>query len=396
MAAPAVPPERGTALEVWVDSAHEFYYPNSNATVPDVKDLPATNLVGRDWDQSKAERHLKKFKSDVGKIKQPGKFPHKTKFAKFEVATQTVLTNHFELEVQQKTPLYEYEILDLQAESQTRKKTQALFRKAIAQWNFLMNDQSSFATDGQKTIVSWKKLHESMNSNKLMQGNGQDANSAWNEDISTGKVTPVTARFLYVGKVKVDDLKAQTQCDKGRMNSDLSAVERCINILISKSFDNSAVIKSPGEKFDVREARDDLIGSLSLEIIRGYYYAVQSGIGSLLLNFNVATSAFFKPILVSEFLSDNKTFDNHLHRTSLLKRLRVYVENQHTEDRLNKMSARIKMIHALGEPGIQNIEDLFFHKKMLDATGKPYKDASGEWVRETTRTTVAKHHEDGE
>jgi eukaryotic translation initiation factor 2C len=398
MATPAVPAELGTALTVWNDKDHEFYYPvAAGATVPGYQAITYNNLIGRAWDHTTANNHLDTMGPAIKKTyknKEPGKFPLQKKLAGLTVP-QTILSNHFELKVHD-TTLYEYEILDLEHEGQTWKKTQALFRKAIAQWAFLMNDQASFATDGQKTIVSWKPLHASMNSSKLVPSTAgpYGVGSIWEEDISTGRATSFTARFKYAGPVNIPDLMAQTRCDLSKVNADLSAVERCINILISKSFNNS-VIKASGKKFYVRSARNDLMTSQSLEIIRGYYYAVQPSIGSLLLNFNVATSAFFKPILVSEFLSDGQTFGNPTQRLSLLKRLRVYVEYQHSEERLNKMGSRLKMIHALGDAETEKIETLYFHKKLMGADGKPYKLPNGDWARETARTMVVKHQKDG-
>jgi eukaryotic translation initiation factor 2C len=110
----------------------------------------------------------------------------------------------------------------------------------------------------------------------------------------------------------------------------------------------------------------------------------------LLLNFNVVTSAFFQPILVSEFLEDERTFGPR--RYDLLKRLRVYVEHEHKEKRLNNKGARIKGVTAIGS---EKIENLSFFKKQLGADGKPYKLDDGEWAREKVPTTVIQHHLDG-
>jgi eukaryotic translation initiation factor 2C len=401
MAAESAPPEQGTALTVWAEQDHDFYYPRADATIPQADALSAVKLIGRDWDKTSAKTHMDVMKTVIKKQfrnkKEPGKFPLRTKFADIPVngLEQTILTNHLEFTIHD-TLLYEYEILDLEAGGQSRKKIQALFRKAIAQWPFLKDDQDSFATDGQKTIVSWKKLHGSMDESKLVyQGAGKDhEGSIWQEDIPGAKSTSLPVRFNYVGPVNVADLLKQTQCDLSKITADLSSVERCINILISKSFNNS-VVKLSGKKFFVRSARDDLGGSQSLEIIRGYYYAVRPSVGNLLLNFNVATSAFFRPILVSEFLNDGSTFGKQGERLSLLMRLRVYVEHEHADKRLNRLGARIKTIQAVGDDEGRNIEDLFFHKKQIGAEGKPFKLPNDEWAREAKPTYVTQHHLDG-
>jgi eukaryotic translation initiation factor 2C len=75
----------------------------------------------------------------------------------------------------------------------------------------------------------------------------------------------------------------------------------------------------------------------------------------IFLNVNPATSAFFCPITVDEFLADN-TFSPD-ERVRLLKTLRVYVEHdrlsgsssQDQVDRLNKPQNRVKTIFGFGE-----------------------------------------------
>jgi eukaryotic translation initiation factor 2C len=386
MAGPSVPPEKGPAREVWQNKEHEFYYPDPNLTVP-----RAQNLVGRDWADAKAGQLLEAMKESLSKskVKNSYNYPIRTELAKLTSNPQTIMTNHFELRIHN-TTFHEYEILDLEAVGQSRRKIQALFRKAIAQWPFLKDNQNHFATDGQKTIVSWKNLSQDIeNSEKTVRIINQiNGASIWEVKITAGG-TDITARISHVGAVNIDDLLRQTRCDLSQSGKDLSSVERCINILISKSFNND-VVKSSGKKFYVRSARSRLGGSNSLEIIRGYYYAVQPAIGSLLLNFNVATSAFFQPILVSEFLEDERTFGPR--RYDLLKRLRVYVEHEHKEKRLNNKGARIKGVTAIGS---EKIENLSFFKKQLGADGKPYKLDDGEWAREKIPTTVIQHHLDG-
>lgn len=141
-----------------------------------------------------------------------------------------------------------------------------MFRKAIAQWTFPRDDQSTFATDGQKTIISWKKLHSSMDAAKLVdQPTGQDnVGASWSEDIVNGTNLTTTARFSCVGPVNTTDLLSQTNCNIAKAKLDLTSVERCISILISKSFDNP-VVKLLGKKFYVRNSRSALGNSKSLE-----------------------------------------------------------------------------------------------------------------------------------
>lgn len=374
----------------WRDPGHELYYPTCNAAAPQATSLP----LGRSWNSKVFTESLanftkrlpdpsksvpvkkgKKSTTDQPAAKQmvPKYTPRKALSNPSPDGTspQTVLANHFELHVDAKD-LYEYEILDLEGEGRTRKKVQALFRRTLDAWTHLSTNKDSFATDNHKIIVSWKNLHENLTTQPEQAGQGDDQEEAvWPaENITTGN-HPTQARFKFVRKVKVARLLQQTLASIDEMVSDLSAVERCLNILISKSFDQN-VLRLSANKFFVKGARKALqfnedgvkVDCQTLEIMRGYYYAIKPGMGSLLMNFNVATSAFFRPILVSEFLQDRRTFVDYGARVSILCRLRVYVDPTHTDERFRKLGARIKTINSIGD---DNIENLFFFKKLRDA-----------------------------
>jgi eukaryotic translation initiation factor 2C len=228
----------------------------------------------------------------------------------------------------------------------------------------------------------------------------EDAGAIWpSENVTTGN-NPIAARFKFVGKVPVAKLLQQTTASLDMAGTDLAAVERCLNTVISKSFDPE-VYRHATDKFFVKKARKTLYReqnkvqypSQSLEIMRGYYYTIKPGMGCLLMNFNVATSAFFRPILVSEFLADNETFPSMEDRKALLSKLRVYVDPKHSQERLRKFGARIKSIHSIGDNNnpTRNIEDLSFFEKVKGADGKPTKNAQGKYIFRTTPTSVTDH-----
>ncbi|KAI4623607.1 hypothetical protein J4E80_003418 [Alternaria sp. BMP 0032] len=354
--------EKHDALTVWAnDTTHDFYYPPSDLQVPDD---PVRTGPGRAWDEADFAKKQASLAYAVNKNKPPhaGRFPIRTKLQPLDSGSKkTILTNHFQLKTRDKE-LYEYEILDLDADGPTRKKIQALFRKAVDTWPFLNAHQDSFATDGQKTIVSWKSLHSNMDPSTLEAG----ASSTWRRDLVVNSAITIQARFSFVGTVDIAGLIQQSESNPDQEKTDHTSAERCLNILIAKSFDAS-VVRLSGKKFYVRKARANLGSSTSLEIIRGYHYAVRPGMGNLLMNFNVATSAFFRPILVSEFLADRGTFSSDWERQVNLKTLRVYVEFPHSEDRLNRPGARIKKIKDLGPA----IGTLSFRKVSKDAQGQP-------------------------
>jgi hypothetical protein len=150
---------------------------------------------------------------------------------------QKLLINQFQLEIADNTAFYEYEILDLEQGGRTKKKAQALFRKAIATWGCFKDDlHDSFATDGQKTIVAWKKLHDTLDFTKIThQGSVPDhEGTIWSDSIPLSNTTSTSARFTFVGQVNVADLLQKTQSNVTYAKTDFSSVERCINILISK------------------------------------------------------------------------------------------------------------------------------------------------------------------
>ncbi|KAH9866106.1 hypothetical protein J1614_008670 [Plenodomus biglobosus] len=63
----------------------------------------------------------------------------------------------------------------------------------------------------------------------------------------------------------------------------------------------------------------------SLCAMRGYFYSIRPGMGQILLNLNACTSAFYQPILVSQFLSDNKTFKSVHECMALLQNVRIHL-----------------------------------------------------------------------
>ncbi|KAF1966235.1 Piwi-domain-containing protein [Bimuria novae-zelandiae CBS 107.79] len=345
-----------------------------------------------------------------GVSKRWTEFPIRDRF--FEVQDgKTYLTNYFEISLTKKV-LWEYEILDLDRQGQ-KKKICLLFEKAINAWPFLLKNRGSFATDSMKTIVSWIPLHNALPDDMSLQTRGDpnkpldETSAIWNaRNILDGKdgQSPIQARFSLVGKVNVDALLAVCNSDAASIKTEVTKVERCLNILIASSLTNETV-RTSGKKFFVRAARDALHekgrSSMSLEMIRGYYFAVKPGMGNMLLNFNIATSAFFRPILVSEFLADRETFGNLETRFNLLKKLRVFIElpwknlnisssGKGSSDYLNETQARIKTVSGQSS---DNIEDLFFHKKQQESNGTFKKDANGGFVFESERTYIHEYLE---
>jgi eukaryotic translation initiation factor 2C len=186
---------------------------------------------------------------------------------------------------------------------------------------------------------------------------------------------------------------------------DFTNAARCVDVIVSKSFDKSKVHPQSANKFFVKDARHCVkvdnprylyVMSHSLEIIRGYYYTVKPGMGNFILNFSLATSAFFRPILVNEFLADMETFPEEGRRLEALKKLRVYVVTERKEvagedhERLNGKDARIKKVTGLG----QAIDTLTFNKRIRGADGRFQRNDDGTFVQETDTTEVLQYLKD--
>lgn len=139
-------------------------------------------------------------------------------------------------------------------------------------------------------------------------------------------------------------------------------------------------------------------------LTRVYYFSVKPGMGNLLLNSNIATSAFICPVLVSKFLADNETSRGPWARWNVLKKLRVFIEyprkrldsksdgDPGTDDHLNKVSARIKNIAG---KSVQSLEDIYFNKRLQNDDGIFKRKEDGSFEFDSERTYVLNHLEQG-
>lgn len=151
-------------------------------------------------------------------------------------------------------------------------------------------------------------------------------------------------------------------------------IARCLNIVISKIFGNN-IHKLSTTKFFVKSARASLLNrhhkaSNQLELIRGYFYSLKPGMGNIIVNFNISTSAVFRPIGLDDFLYRNNTFDCDKPEKveSILKGKFVYLKL----DRKDKDPAKQKILNSdksrywrileVQPASTGNIEDLTFER----------------------------------
>jgi hypothetical protein len=316
--------------------------------------------------------------------------------------TAQILTTHFNYEISPGR-LWEYKITGL---NETRKdKVKRIFVKAIEQWPFLQTNKAKFANNHFDSIVSWKNLHEDITTAAVIR-DGKTLDM-WKQDISDGDKT-LRLYFKLEQSLDLTELTGYTQSEPDREKTNFENFARCLNMIVSKTLDKSIIHQQSANKFFVKNARAVLkfstttkfeaaAPSHTLEIIRGYFYNVKPGMGNLVLNFSLATSTFFRPILVSEFLADAGTFEDESRRLDVLKGLRVYVVTEQRKkvpgedhDRLNSENARIKKVTGLGE----HIETLTFRKKIRGTDGKFQRDGTGSFEKEDEDTLVTQYIKD--
>jgi eukaryotic translation initiation factor 2C len=206
--------------------------------------------------------------------------------------------------------------------------------------------------------------------------------------------------FELVNKLDVGSLQQYSNANPQNELDNFDAISKCLNLVISKTFDNSKLYRQAANKFFVKDARarltfPDRSASVSLEIVRGCYYTVKPGTGNIILNFNLATSALFTPITVDQFLADSTTFGGRqednligLHVYVLTERCKV--EGDNNFDRLNSMSSRTKEVNFIDD----NIETLRFQKRRKNADGTFAKNADGSYQKEGGFMTVVKYLKD--
>ncbi|KAF2867614.1 hypothetical protein BDV95DRAFT_597829 [Massariosphaeria phaeospora] len=375
-------------------SGHPFpNYVNTNNPEAEMHYPPPSNFNPEESTNNGANWALPKEMHDRTRIAKLTNPQHPIR-KEFFTSKKTILTNHFDYGLSSDATFYEYQILGLPGSN--KKRTKALFKSAIEHWSFLRRNQGQFATNYVDIIVSWKNLHKGITTRRVLSSTGDPAADViWEElTIPDGNID-LALRFKLIGTLNLSGLQGYAAAKPENEHINFDSVAKCLNMVISKSFDNR-VHQQSSNKFFVKNARGNLwhgnvrSSSASLELIRGYYYTVKPGMGNIILNFNLATSAFFRPILVSEFLSDRATFPV-LDLDGLLKGKRVWIEydrvGQDAEDtaRLNSEKSRLKQFEALSTSPIKS---LTFYKKIKGQDGKFAKNPDGSFQCETTPRSV--------
>jgi eukaryotic translation initiation factor 2C len=348
--------------------------------------------TGRAWSLPDAVRNAG---PELNRIKNPS-YPTRQAFLDPE-SKHKVLTNHFEYSVIAGV-LYEYKLLNVG--SKDKRRTKEVYQKAIETWDFLKFHKTKFVTNNFDTIIAWENLHQYIPF-PPSRGDGETT-GIWNMVLQDGSNT-LTRGVELVRQLDVRALQQYSNADPKYEQESFDAISKCLNLVISKTFDDSKLYRQAANKFFVKDARvrltmgiyPDMKISESLEIVRGYYYTVKPGTGNIILNFNLATSAFFKPITVDKFLADQHTFVGR--QEDNLKGLRVYVlterikvEGDKNYEKLNSESSRTKKVNFIGP----NIDTLSFQKRRKNADGSFVKNAEGTYQKDPGTITVLQYLKD--
>ncbi|KAF2709989.1 Piwi-domain-containing protein [Pleomassaria siparia CBS 279.74] len=291
-------------------------------------------------------------------------FPVRNGFLKPKPPNSTVYTNHFDVKFVPGSSIYEYKITCTPG-AKNRRKTRALIRSAISNCPILTSWEPNFATDYIDTLVSWENLHEAMkeSSYKRINGDGDATGSEWVlNDLQDGNTT-IRVTIRYERRVEIERL--QDYCNSGPTSAhlDKEPIIRALNIILCKCFvetkGQNHAIRIGANKFFLKQGYEELAVNenqhLSLCTIRGFFYTFKPGIGRILLNVNLATSAFWRPIPLSQLMQHDSTF----HRSEwnrVLRNVRVFItyergnkkEDPVAYERLNRSESRIKPIRELG------------------------------------------------
>ncbi|PSN66109.1 Piwi-domain-containing protein [Corynespora cassiicola Philippines] len=336
----------------------DMYYPATNNSVL------AGASGGTPWRMPEDVRNHR----EVLKIENPT-HPIRERFSK---TSGTVVTNHFNYTVDADTNFW---------------------LLAMEQWSFLNTNRQYFATTHTKLLVAWRNFHQAITETPTA-GTGQ-VGSTWSLDIAK-RNRAIPLRFNFVQEFNTNTMLWYANVNPEYEATNFSQIANGLNMIVNESLDLTRVHEQSANKFFPKNA-GTTIRSNSLEIIRGYFYNVKPGMENFIFNFNLAHSAFFRPIIVSHFLLDTHTFPNLVDRLNRLKGLRVYIEYERKPEagRISTVTTHdkdcFKKIRGFSEVIIGKLE---FQKILKDANSKFLKNPGGSYHKADESSNVASYLED--
>jgi eukaryotic translation initiation factor 2C len=276
------------------------------------------------------------------------------------------MTNYFRMEIDPQTVFYEYHITGIPNNEKHAGKKRYM-TTVIESVPFLKNNCNSFATDYVKTIISWVNIHEPAPGVQVQVSNATSGGGAeWRlVDVVDRKIT-AHLNLHYLRQVDVRGLQEFSATNHSNPAAyDPGPAENALNIIMTRCISTTNTLQLNGHKFYVRNAFFDIRanGTAPLRALRGYDYGVKPAMGGILLNVGLETSAFWRPLLVSEVLAQGslRPFGDD---EMALKGVRVYITYERGPKSKSQLSgvndklSRIKIIRGFGKAC--NVQDFQF------------------------------------
>ncbi|OAL44588.1 Piwi-domain-containing protein [Pyrenochaeta sp. DS3sAY3a] len=263
-------------------------------------------------------------------------FPMRRSFGNSGV-NMSVCTNNFTVTINTAKQLDEYRILGI-PENFGKNATRALVENMIQANSCLRLHEGDFATDYRERIISWVDLTSEALKPVLVSSkeNGEE----FSLELAPPKLVKTKALEQFTGGTGESNKEAQ---DK------VAEICKALNLVMSKDIPSRPGLSPKANKFFIARGHEYLTPSLCA--IRGYFYSIRPGMGNILLNLNSCTSAFYQPILVSQYLLDKGTFPYALEREASLRGLQVQLMYEPKGEGGEKRpeSYYIKTIEGTGE-----------------------------------------------
>ncbi|KAF1983196.1 hypothetical protein K402DRAFT_179460 [Aulographum hederae CBS 113979] len=276
-----------------------------------------------------------------------------------------IRTNHFVVDVRGNPVLHEYVVSGM-PNSISKNKKRVLMAQLIQNSPTLSARQNQFATDQSSIIISWTPLYHL--STPGVAGETVTVQTYKN----TGKKDDpedLSLIVTYNTAINLADFKryCNSEADIDLMTKIDTVTTRALNIIMGKNIterplnDPYAAVNTGANKFFRKSAWDRLGGGLLT--LRGYYSSVRPGQGNILLNVNTVTSAFYAPMLVSDFMDEFDRVAGPGEYERALQGIRVYITYRRgtalkTKDGksmddgnegINSEARRVKTINGFGK-----------------------------------------------
>ncbi|KAF2822264.1 hypothetical protein CC86DRAFT_425885 [Ophiobolus disseminans] len=254
--------------------------------------------------------------------------------------TQDVYANGFEITLNDESVFHEFHITGIPG-GQSKRMTKMFVDTAIEKSTVLNKYRDYFAADDTNTIIAWKDVRDPFKGKTTSK---VDTTAGFHlVDIKDGDES-ISLYLQHTHEVDIASLRRYVASEQGDEGFNLivwdeTATVKSLNIDIAKCFDGHT-FRLGSNKFFLDTGSSPLKDS-PLCTIRGYYFSTRPRMGKILLTVNSCTSAFFRPLPLSELMTDTnkKLFSKNY--PSMLTGLRVFIEY----DRVGKDKAKVTDIN---------------------------------------------------